>query len=71
MKEGGHWLDTQQIKFIQKMIWFIESGKWPIKHIEGRRVKETLEEIVDNSGYTPMEKEWLLLTRRAYINQFC
>lgn len=71
MKEKKHWLDTQQIQFIQKMIWFIESGKWPVKHIEGRRVKETLEEIVDNSGYTPMEKEWLLLTRRAYINQFC
>lgn len=71
MKERKHWLDTQQIQFIITMITKIGNGTWPIKHIEGRRVKETLEGIVDNSGYTPMEKEWLLLTRRAYINQFC
>ena len=71
MKEKKHWLDTQQIQFIQKMIWFIECNKWPVKHIGGREVKETLEGIVDNSGYTPLEREWLSLTRKAYITQFC
>ena len=67
MKEEKHYLDTLQIRFIDKMIRKIDGG-WDIY---GETSLEALTSIKEKTYYTPSQKSWLMSMRLDYITSFC
>jgi len=68
MKEERHYLDTPQIRFLQKMIDKIDRKVWNLYSTD---TSHGLKHIVKLGFYTPNQKRWLVSMRGDYIKSFC
>ena len=66
--EQYHYLDTQQTRFLQKMMHKIAEGKWSTY---GDNTVEGLSTIIEMTYYTDSQKEWLLSMTEDYLSTFC
>jgi hypothetical protein len=69
MKEERHYLDTPQIRFIEKMIKKIDSHLWP--NVYSGNTSLVLGKLLKEGFYTPTQKDWLITMREDYIKYFC
>lgn len=68
MKEKRWYLDTLQIRFLEKMMHKIARGKWKSF---GDSTLEGLSSIIQSTYYTDSQKSWLMSMREDYIKEFC
>lgn len=68
MKEKRWYLDTLQIRFLEKMMHKIARGKWKSF---GDSTLEGLSSIIQSTYYTDSQKSWLMSMREEYIKEFC
>ncbi len=69
MKEERHYLDTPQIRFIEKVITKIDSKRW--ENVYSGNTSHGLRDIIQKGFYTPTQKDWLITMREDYIKYFC
>ena len=69
MKEERHYLDTPQIRFIEKVIKKIDSKGWD--NVYSGNASRSLRDIIQKGFYTPTQKDWLINMREDYIKYFC
>jgi len=69
MKEERHYLDTPQIRFIEKVIKKIDSKGW--ENVYSGNTSRGLRDIIQRGFYTPTQKDWLINMREDYIKYFC